>query len=191
MHDERIEGREERMVALEAIIAEYESPLLRYAVRILRDAHAAQDVVQNAFLRLLKMWEGEWRPSAQLAAWLYRVVHNCAVDHIRKESCRELLHRRQAAEVPETVPPDLGSGSKVTDEALQAVEMLRGLGLREQQLVILKVFEDKSYKEIGEITGLTVSNVGYILHYAMKKMAAGMAGRPAVGGTKETTHSHE
>jgi DNA-directed RNA polymerase specialized sigma24 family protein len=38
-------------------------------------------------------------------------------------------------------------------------------------MVILKVYEEKSYKEISEITGLSVSNVGYILHFAMKKLA--------------------
>jgi RNA polymerase sigma factor (sigma-70 family) len=186
MHDERTESREGRVVALEAIIVEYEAPLLRYAGRILRDSHAAQDVVQNAFLRLLKTWAGEWMPSAQISVWLYRVVHNCAVDYIRTESRRELLHLRHAENEPEAVPPDLGRGSDVTDEALRAVEMLRGLDLREQQLVILKVFEDKSYKEISEITGLSVSNVGYILHFAMKRMAAGMAGRRDEGNAAET-----
>ena len=45
------------------------------------------------------------------------------------------------------------------------------MSLREQQLVILKVYEEMSYKEISEITDLTVSNVGYILHHAMRKMA--------------------
>ena len=43
---------------------------------------------------------------------------------------------------------------------------------RERQLVILKVYEEKSYNEISEITGLTSSNVGYILHHAMKTLAA-------------------
>jgi len=48
---------------------------------------------------------------------------------------------------------------------------LRTLSAREQQLVILKVYEEKTYKEISEITGLSAGNVGYILHHAMKKMS--------------------
>ena len=39
------------------------------------------------------------------------------------------------------------------------------------QFTKLKVYEEKSYKEIGEITGLSTGNVGYILHHAMKKLA--------------------
>ena len=60
-------------------------------------------------------------------------------------------------------------------DAEQASAALQTLGLREQQLVILQVYEEKSYREISDITGLTVSNVGYILHHAMKKMAAELA----------------
>jgi RNA polymerase sigma-70 factor (ECF subfamily) len=55
--------------------------------------------------------------------------------------------------------------------ALRARSALRSLSPREQQLVILKVYEEKSYREISEITGLTSGNVGYILHHAMRKMA--------------------
>ena len=59
----------------------------------------------------------------------------------------------------------------MSDQALGAAEALRRLGDRERELVVLKVYEEKSYKEIAEITGLTVSNVGFILHTAMKKLA--------------------
>jgi RNA polymerase sigma factor (sigma-70 family) len=182
------QSKAERVAAFEKIVAEYESPLLRYATRILRSSHAAQDVVQSAFLKLLANWTGDWTPSAHLATWLYRVTHNCAVDQVRRESRREVHHQRHAEETDQTIPPDLGEASDVSDEALQAMASLRKLPMREQELVILKVFEEKSYKEISEITGLSVSNVGYILHFAMKKMAAGMrGGSPPVGdGGKES-----
>ena len=161
----------EKLARFEALVSEYEAPLLRYAARILQNANAAQDVVQDAFIRLLNGWTGEMRPSPPLSSWLYRVAHNCAVDYLRTESRRQFLHLRHAEETPESVPPDRGPSSRVSDEAQRAVLALRNLSLREQQLVILKVFEQKSYREISEITGLTVTNVGYILHMAMKKMA--------------------
>ena len=45
------------------------------------------------------------------------------------------------------------------------------LGPRYRELLLLKVQEDKSYREIAEITGLTVTNVGYLLHMAMKELS--------------------
>lgn len=155
-----------RAQAFEAVVSEYEGPLLRYAARVVCSIHAAQDIVQTAFLRLHENWKDELEPSPRLSSWLYRVTHNCAVDYIRKESRRNELHKAQAEEQPGTESFSFGG---YTDAVLKTLETL---DMREKQLVLLKVFEDKSYREIGEITGLTATNVGFILHNAMKKMAA-------------------
>jgi RNA polymerase sigma factor (sigma-70 family) len=160
-----------RRAQFETVVAEYEAALLRYASRIVLDSDAAQDVVQNTFISMLHNWRGEGSPGHDLSSWLYRVAHNCAVDHLRRESRRRRLHLRHAEEQPDAVPPDRGHAFQVSDEAAAAGRALHGLSLREQQLVILKVYEEKSYKEISAITGLTVTNVGYILHHAMRKMA--------------------
>lgn len=160
-----------KLAAFETIVSEYESVLLRYAARIVLSHDAAQDVVQDSFIKLFKSWEGELRPSPEISSWLYRVVHNCAVDHLRKETRRNMLHHREAKEHDDFVPPNRGEDFRVNEAAEKAAAALRKLNLREQQLVILKVYEEKSYREISEITGLTVSNVGYILHFALKKLA--------------------
>lgn len=162
----------EKLEAFEVLVREYEKPLLRYAMRFLRDQDAAQDVVQNAFIRLLGGWKDEWVPSPQLSSWLYRVAHNCAIDYIRKETRRKRLHEQQSQDLPSTVDPNRGAEFRISDEAELAAEALSRLSSRDQQLVILKIYEEKSYKEISEISGLSVTNVGYILHHAMKKLAA-------------------
>ena len=168
-------ARAERLVAFETVVATYQGPLLRYATRIAADADAAQDIVQDAFIRLLKKWRDPMEPSPALSSWLYRVTHNCAVDHIRKISRRQDLHHRHAErEGDPIVEPDRGAGFAISDTAAAADAALETLSMRERQLVILKVYEEKSYREIGEITGLSTGNVGYILHHAMKKLAETM-----------------
>lgn len=169
-----------RRAAFERVVSEYEDPLLRYTIRLLRDTNAAQDVVQETFIRLLTAWTHEFEPSPQLSSWLYRVTHNQAVDHMRKESRRRGLHRRHAEREETSVPPDRGRAFRVSDAARQAVDALYTLGPRERQLVILKVFDEKTYREMSEITGLSVGNVGYILHHAMKKMAAELKAKQAL-----------
>ena len=84
---------------------------------------------------------------------------------------RRRLHEEQSIEQPHTVGLNRGAAFRISEEAAQAAEALSALSSRDQQLVILKIYEEKSYKEISEITGLTVTNVGYILHHAMKKLA--------------------
>jgi RNA polymerase sigma factor (sigma-70 family) len=181
----------EKLAAFETLVSEYERPLLRYAGRILRDQHAAQDIVQDTFIRLFKRWAEPWVPSPQLASWLYRVAHNCAVDYVRKESRKRLLHQREALEKSDPQPPKRGTGIEISERAELAASALQTLSLREQQLVVLKVYEEKSYKEISEIAGLTTSNVGYILHHAMKKMAAVMRGSQEAEGAQEEERGNE
>ncbi len=163
--------KEQRKAAFEALMLEYQAPLLRYASRLLCNSHVAQDIVQNAFIKLFKKWTDELVPSPKLSSWLYRVTHNCAVDYLRKETRHKNLHSLFAEEIDPTVKPNRGEAFRISEEAAQAVNALHTLSTREQQLVILKIYEGKSYKEISEITELSVSNVGYILHHAMKKMA--------------------
>jgi RNA polymerase sigma-70 factor (ECF subfamily) len=171
MNKEQKQAQTQRLAAFETVVSEYEAALLRYAGRILYNDNAAQDVVQNAFIRLFKSWKDDMIPSPKLSSWLYRVTHNCAIDYLRKESRRNLLHTKHADEQAKFAAPNRGKGFRISEAAEGAVAALKTLKLREQQLVVLKVYEEKSYKEISEITGLTVSNVGYILHHAMKKMA--------------------
>ena len=166
------QGKAERLAAFDRIVSEQEGALLRYAARILRDYDAAQDVVQDTFIKLYKSWTGKMESSPALSSWLYRVAHNRAVDYLRKDSRRRQLHQRQAKERPTFVPPNRGKAFQLSEAAERAAAALEILSLRERQLVILKVYEEKSYKEISEITDLSVGNVGYILHHAMKKLAA-------------------
>lgn len=164
-------GKGRRAEVFRALVDEYEAALLRYAARIVGDRNAAQDVVQETFIRLLQRWKDPLEPSSRLSSWLYRVTHNCAVDHLRRESRRKLLHVRHAEQADAFVPADRGRSFRVSEAATRAAAALKNLSLREQQLVILKVYEEKSYREIAEITGLSMGNVGYILHHAMRKMA--------------------
>lgn len=170
------QSRREQLEAFEAIVLRYEAELLRYAARMIYDSDAAQDIVQNTFIKLFRKWEEKLEPSPQLSSWLYRVAHNGAVDYIRKESRRRNLHQRQAEEKADFVEPDRGKGFRISEAAEQAAAALQKLSMRERQLVVLKVFEEKTYREISSITGLKVGNVGYILHHAMKKMAAELEG---------------
>ncbi len=172
MKKTRKQTKAEQLIAFNTIVSRYEEQLLRYASRIVGGSDAAQDIVQNTFIKLFKKWTEELAPSPKLSSWLYRVAHNCAVDYIRKESRRHLLHLQHAEEIDTFIPPNRGAGFSIGEKAERAAATLRILDAREQQLVILKIYEEKTYKEISEITGITATNIGYILHHAMKKMAA-------------------
>ena len=163
--------RQQRIAEFEAVVSAYEAALLRYATRLVCDPNTAQDVVQTTFIKLHRKWDEPMVPSPKLASWLYRVTHNQAVDYLRKTTRKRDLHARHAEERPTSVAPNRGSGFAISESAELAARCLQSLSERERELVVLKVYEEKSYKEISHITGLTTGNVGYILHHAMKSLA--------------------
>ena len=158
------------------LFAALESPLLGYALRCAGDLGVAEDVVQEAFMKLHAQFEQVNKPRQ----WLYRTVHNLA------------LNRRRDAKktVPLEPAPDSEKSStfEPADPALPPDEQmlrLEGIGLvrisletlddRSRELVRLKFHDDLSYKEIAARTGLTAGNVGFILHHALKTIAAELA----------------
>jgi RNA polymerase sigma factor (sigma-70 family) len=168
-----------RAESVEDLFEALESPLLRYALRLLPEADTAEDVVQEAFMRLHTHFAEVREPRS----WLYRTVHNLALNHQRKASKIVPLdaggNREGDVADPANDPPDpqpLPDEQIARREGIGLVRLgLQSLDARARQLVELKFQEDLSYKEISARTGLSVGNVGYILHHALKSLAAELA----------------
>lgn len=154
-----------------AIITAHESALLRYVARLVNDAHAAQDVVQETFIKLFRAWRDDARPTENLRPWLYRVAHNAAIDHIRRESRLHHLHEQEALE---HAAPDPADSEDPPERARIVLGHLRRLDPAERQVLLLRMQEGFSYREISLVTGRTEGNIGCILHHAVKKISASL-----------------
>ena len=173
MRPEEASAEPPRWETIEELFGALESPLLTYALRLVEGPGVAEDVVQEAFMRLHAQFEQVREPRR----WLYRTVHNLALNH-----------RRRTERVVPLDPPTEDGAPTATDAADpqplpdEQIIRLEGIGLvrlsletlddRSRELVRLKFSEDLSYKEISARTGLTVGNVGYLLHHALKAIAA-------------------
>lgn len=165
------EGRQ--METIEGLFAALESPLLNYAYRLLHDLESAEDIVQEAFLRLHARF-GEVR---QPRPWLYRTVHNLALNHHRAVARTEPLPglsdegtgiKREAAD-PSPLPDEQIARWEAIGQVRLSLDLLDA---RSRQLLDLKFNEGLSYKEISHRTRLTVGHVGYLLHHALKALSA-------------------
>jgi RNA polymerase sigma factor (sigma-70 family) len=187
------------------VVDRFEGPLVRYAKSITGDTERARDVVQEAFLRLHREftlspgWRGQGegvklngraapspRPSPvegkgdgqhrpeNVQAWLYTVCRRQALDVLRKETRMKTLDHAQAA-VCECPLPTQVSAVEHQESQRQLLRLLADLPANQQEVVRLKFQDGLSYRDIAAITGLTSSNVGYLLHVALKRFREQLA----------------
>jgi RNA polymerase sigma factor (sigma-70 family) len=159
-------------------LASHQDGLLRYATRILGDPERARDVVQETFLRLWKQDPADIED--HLPEWLYTVCRRCALDVLRKEGRMSRFEEGQLENVP-AIAPAPGDAVEARDTAAQATDLINRLPPRQQEVIRLKFQGGFSYKEISRITGLSVGNVGFIIHTAVKTLRAGMSTDTIVG----------
>jgi RNA polymerase sigma factor (sigma-70 family) len=159
------------MESLAGLFAALESPLLAYAMKLVQQSETAQDLVQEAFVRL----HGEFDTVRQPRPWLYRTVHNLAANHHRKH--RKIVPLAKG-DGDDGVPIEWPDDAPTPDQALQRLEAadqtrrcLETLDERSRHLIRLKFEEKHSYRRISELTGISIGNVGYILHHALKQLA--------------------
>jgi len=164
-----------RRETIEELFVALESPLLAYAMRLVGQVELAEDIVQEAFMRLHAQFEDVREPKK----WLYRTVHNLALNQ-RRDSGKIV-----ALNLKDSDGDGMGDATDPQPLPDEQIARLEGIGLvrlslealdkRSRELVRLKFNEGLSYKEIAGRTGLTVSHVGYLLHHAIKAVADELA----------------
>src|SRR5258705_359801 len=146
-----------RSESIEALFVALESALLSYALGLVGQRGLAEDTVQEAFMLLHAHFDQVREPRR----WLYRTVHNLALNH-RRQAGKVVPLERQAEggthnATDPSAPEPLPDEQIVRWEGIGLVRLsLAALDERSRDVVRLKFAEDLSYKEISERTGLTV-----------------------------------
>ena len=176
MRPDEVSAESPRRETIEELFAALESPLLGYALHYTGGPGLAEDVVQEAFMKLHAQFESVEKPRQ----WLYRTVHNLALN--RRRAARKTVSLDPSSEDENASAADTADPALLPDEQIIRLE---GIGLvrlslatlddRSREVIRLKFNEELSYKDIAAQTGLTTGNVGFILHHALKTIAAELA----------------
>ncbi len=160
---------------VERAFAEHQAALVRYATRLLNDRERARDVVQDTYMRLLA------QPAAavegHLVEWLYTVCRRRALDVIRKE---DRLRRFEEGQVERVRSQEALPGNALETEETQEslLRLIASLPANQQEVIRLKFQGGFSYKEISNITELSVSNVGFLIHTAVQRLKREWGAQP-------------
>ncbi len=158
--------------AFEQLYARHRLKLYRYLLRQLRDNAQADELFQDVWQRVIAARTG-WTPDAGFATWLYTIAHHRLGDHWRALKHRpaapadadERLARLADGDTPERVLSDF-------ERRRQLQLALDGLPEEQREVLLLRLEQELTLEEIGEVTGVGRETVKSRLRYAMDKLRA-------------------
>lgn len=154
---ERVRDKDQELYA--EVVKRYENQLFRYAQYVIGDSEKATDAVQNAFIKAFVNLQS-FDTDKKFSSWMYRIVHNEAVNIIRKESRQFSLEGLTWSEKffarLDNVEADISE--QEMKKLLQ--EGLKELSVKYRSPLYLYYIEDKSYEEISEVLRMPVGTVG-------------------------------
>ncbi len=147
----------------------YHVPLFEFLARMTGDRTAAEDLVQDIFVRILK-YRATFRDGGSFETWLYRIARNARADYFRQRTPVEPLEG-EAFERPEPSPgPALRLIADRDRARLERALMLLPEDRRE--LLVLARYRDMKYERIAEILGIEVGAVKVRVHRAIRELRA-------------------
>jgi RNA polymerase sigma-70 factor, ECF subfamily len=160
----------------------YKGRLFGYLCRRTGDAHRAEDLTQEVFLRVFRaVGRSGFAGAASASTWLFTIANNCAVDEMRTRQRRPVVLQ---GDLGEGAASGFDRGDLSADPAAEAVraadrrrasEALRRLPEEQQQVVSLKLVGGLTFSEIAEVVGCPMPTVKARMRYALQKLAAALA----------------
>jgi RNA polymerase sigma-70 factor (ECF subfamily) len=165
--------------AFEQLVTRYQDRLVGFFFHLLHDRTVAEDLAQEAFLRVYRSRE-RYEPTARFSTWLFRIAHNLASNQKRGKARRREIplasgsdahnlrpEEQILAEKSALMPTRQIDSRELRDIVRSAIEELNE---RQKTVVVLHKFEEMSYEEIGEVMGLGVVAVKSLLSRARGKL---------------------
>ena len=149
--------------AFAELVNEYKDFVFTLVLQIVRQRGLAEEVAQDVFLKAFRRL-ASFRRKAKFSTWLYRIAYNTAISAIRKPRLKE-------CRIADTMASEADVEDHTNERQIQALMTAVGrLPPADAALLTLFYTEDRSLEEIGEITGLSLSNVKVRLHRIRHKL---------------------
>jgi RNA polymerase sigma-70 factor (ECF subfamily) len=174
--------------AFEGLVHRYDRDVLRLALNLLRRPEDARDVYQESFLKVYKNLH-RFRFECSFYTWLYRIVTNVCLDHVRRRNSRPEDQAPEAAAEPDGTPADFFDRQRSAGLAADPERHLMGkeigrridsalerLTPRERMVFEMKHYQGLKLRAIGEVLGTTEETVKNSLFRATRKLRAQLEG---------------
>ncbi len=145
--------------AFEELVERYHLPVFHLAYRMIQDRDDAEDLTQEVFVKAYRSLS-QFRRASSLKTWLFRITMNLAIDQHRK------------VKPPAALPPSSSRESNTLDllERKELQAAITSLSAKQRAVLVLRIFHDLSFKEIGETMGSPIGTVKAHYHHAVMRL---------------------
>jgi RNA polymerase sigma-70 factor (ECF subfamily) len=160
--------------AFDTLYGRHRVRLYRFLLRQLRDGGLADELFQDIWQRVIAAREG-WLPDALFTTWLFRIAHNRLADHWRAQQHRPPAPadaEQRSERVPDPDTPERSLSEFEQRRRLQCA--LDELPDEQREVILLRLEQDLTLEEIGEVMGVGRETVKSRLRYAMDKLRTGL-----------------
>ena len=162
--------------AFDLLLQRTQSKLFSYILFVVRDHDKAEDVFQETFVKVItKLNQRKYTTSGKFSAWLMRIAHNVIMDNYREQRAQNIVEPTQGNDLSNISSKDLldtnVENRYVNEQVLSDVKkMMNQLPATQREVVYMRFYQEMSFKEIAETTGVSINTSLGRMRYAVLNM---------------------
>lgn len=159
--------------AFDELLSRNQSKLFSYILFVVRDEDKANDLFQETFVKVItKLHQGRYVDSGKFGAWIMRIAHNVIMDWYREQRSRNLIEPTDENDLSNLSCNEILDSNVenryVNDQIMVDVKnMMNMLPPTQREVVFMRFYQDLSFKEIAETTGVSINTSLGRMRYAI------------------------
>lgn len=159
--------------AFDLLLSRNQSRLFSYILFVVRDQDVANDIFQETFVKVItKLHEGKYRDTGKFSAWIMRIAHNVIMDWYRDQKAERIVEPTEGNDLSNLSSKDIIDSNIenlfVNDQILRDVrKMMEQLPASQREVVFMRFYQEMSFKEIAETTGVSINTSLGRMRYAI------------------------
>lgn len=158
--------------AFDLLLSRNQEKLFTYILFVVRDREMANDMFQETFFKVVsRLQQGKYIANGKFSAWLMRIAHNVIMDWYRQQRAQNIVDapkENDLSNVGSTLLESSREGELVNNQVMEDVRrMMSHLTASQREVVFMRFYQQMSFKEIAEATGVSINTALGRMRYAI------------------------
>ena len=171
-------------IAFDVLMKRYESKVYSYIYYSVKNQELAEDLFQDVFVKIVvRLRSGQYQESGKFYSWVMRVAHNLIIDHFRKTNDDKVVSNDEGEQDlfndPSLAVNEHREQEMIKEQMIKDIKVLIAkLPESQRQVLLMRYYEDMSFKEIAQKTNCSINTALGRMRYALlnlKKMSRSIA----------------